>query len=147
MESDTPSTVIFKVGGKSSSGWPVITCTTSVSAGAATYSGSIRVRLTSARPVGGRVPVPLKMTSAIRSPRNMRALCSPSTQLMASDKLDFPHPLGPTTAATPSANSRRVRSAKDLNPSISTFFSLYNLDSSRSVLDVLSSPSHFHFQK
>src|SRR5579859_2347529 len=101
------------------------------------------VRLTSARPVGGRVPVPLKMTSAIRSPRNMRALCSPSTQLMASDKLDLPHPLGPTTAATPSANSRRVRSAKDLNPSISTFFSLYNLDSSRSVPDVLSRPFHF----
>ena len=81
--------------------------------------------------MGGRVPVPLKITSAIRSPRSSRALCSPRTQLMASDKFDFPHPFGPTIPAIPSPISRRVRSAKDLNPSNSSFFSLNNLVSSR----------------
>src|SRR6266567_1908118 len=112
---------------------------TTISAETPVYSGSMRVKLTSAKPVGGRVLVPLKMTSAILSPRSMRALCSPRTQLTESDKLDFPHPFGPTMAATPSANSKRVRSANDLNPSSSTFFSLNNLHSSCSTLDDLSS--------
>src|SRR5271165_2679395 len=94
---------------------------------ASLYSGFTRVILTSAIPVGGRVPVPLKITSAMRSPRSRRALCSPSTQVMASERLDFPQPFGPTTAATPSANSSRERSAKDLKPSNSSFFSLYKL--------------------
>ena len=43
--------------------------------------------LTSAIPVGGRVPVPLKITSDMRSPRRERALCSPSTQVMASEMI------------------------------------------------------------
>src|SRR5271167_467941 len=94
------------------------------SSGASTYSGSTSVMLTSAMLVAGRVPVPLKMTSAMRSPRSIRALCSPSTQLIESDRFDLPHPLGPTMAAVPSPNSRRVRSAKDLKPSSSTRLSL-----------------------
>ena len=85
------------------------------------------VMLTSAMPVGGLVPVPLKMTSAMRSPRRLRALCSPSTQETASERLDLPQPFGPTIAATPSANSSRDRSPKDLKPSNSSFFSLYKL--------------------
>ncbi len=89
------------------------------------YSGSIRVRLTSAMPVAGRALVPLNTTSIMRSPRSDLALCSPSTQLMASDRLDLPQPFGPTIAAMPSANSSRVRSANDLKPRSSTRFSLY----------------------
>ena len=101
------------------------------------YSGSIKVTLASAIPVGGRVPVPLKITSAMRSPRRLRALCSPSTQLMASAKFDFPHPFGPTTATVPSPNSRRVRSANDLKPSSSIFFNLNKLEPSCQRLVVM----------
>ena len=71
--------------------------------------------------------MPLKMTSAIRSPRKLLALCSPRTQETASERLDLPHPFGPTMAATPSANSSRERSPNDLKPSSSSFFSLYKL--------------------
>src|SRR5579875_3850355 len=79
---------------------------------------SARVMLTSAMPVGGRVPVPLKITSAI--------LCSPSTQLTASARLDFPHPLGPSMAAVLPSQVKRVRSAKDLKPSNSISLSFSN---------------------
>ena len=50
--------------------------------------------------------------------------CSPSTQLMASLRLDLPHPLGPTTAAIPPPLKRSsVRSQNDLKPWSSTFLS------------------------
>src|SRR5580658_1224758 len=79
------------------------------------------VSVTSAMPVGLRSRVPLKMTSAIRSPRNDLADCSPSTQLMASLTLDLPHPFGPTIAATPPPGKfMLVRSQNDLNPTMST---------------------------
>src|SRR5258707_1105251 len=90
--------------------------------------GSTRVRETSAIPVGLRSRVPAKITSSMRTPRRLLADCSPSTQEMASAMLDFPHPLGPTTAAMPSpGNFSSVRSQKDLNPRICSFFNLSNV--------------------
>src|SRR5271156_6551481 len=77
--------------------------------------------VTDANPSGLRSRVPAKMTSSILAPRKLLADCSPSTQLMASLRLDFPQPLGPTTAAIPEpANFISVRSKNDLKPCIST---------------------------
>ena len=56
---------------------------------------------TSAMLNGLRESVPLKMTSAISSPRKALADCSPRTQRMASETLDLPQPFGPTMAVTP----------------------------------------------
>src|SRR5437764_14274583 len=67
-------------------------------------------------PSAFRKSVPLKMTSAISPPRNAFADCSPKTHRMASEMFDFPHPFGPTIAATPGTKFRVVLSAKDLNP-------------------------------
>ena len=73
--------------------------------------------VTDAKPSGLRSRVPAKMTSSIRAPRSVLADCSPSTQLMASLRLDFPQPLGPTMAAMPEpGNLISVRSKKDLKP-------------------------------
>src|SRR5579864_2447507 len=78
-------------------------------------------------PVGLRSRVPAKITSSMRTPRRLLADCSPSTQEMESEILDFPHPLGPTTAAMPSpGNLSSVRSQKDLNPRICSFLSFSN---------------------
>ena len=94
-------------------------------AGISRACGSTRTMVTEAMPTGLRALVPAKMTSSIRAPRRVRADCSPKTQLMASLRLDFPHPLGPTMAAMPSPWKRSsVRSQNDLNPWSSTFFSL-----------------------
>jgi hypothetical protein len=61
--------------------------------------------------------VPAKMTSSMRLPRRLLADCSPSTQLMASLRLDLPHPLGPTIAAIPEPwNCISDRSQNDLKP-------------------------------
>jgi hypothetical protein len=84
-------------------------------------SGSIRellskTRVTSARPRPGRVAVPAKMTSSIFAVRSAFGDWVPITQAMASTTFDLPDPFGPTTTVTPGRNSRRVRSAKDLNP-------------------------------
>jgi hypothetical protein len=73
---------------------------------------------TSAMPSAGRDGVPAKITSAMLPPRSDRAPCSPSTQLMASTRLDLPEPLGPTITDTPGMNSSTVLSANDLNPRI-----------------------------
>src|ERR1051325_2904190 len=67
-------------------------------------------------PSGLRKSVPLKITSAISPPRNAFADCSPKTHRMASEIFDFPHPFGPTIAATPGTKLRLVLSAKDLKP-------------------------------
>ena len=70
-----------------------------------------------------RVPsVPLKITSAISPPRKALADCSPSTHRMASEILDFPQPLGPTTAVIPGSKFRIVLSANDLNPTAFRLF-------------------------
>ena len=64
-------------------------------------AGSTMVSVTCAIPSGLRSRVPAKITSSMRAPRRLLALCSPSTQLMASLRLDFPQPFGPTIAAMP----------------------------------------------
>src|ERR687884_552918 len=74
------------------------------------------VRLTSARPSGGRPDVPAKMTSSILPPRRLLAPCSPITQASASTTLDLPEPFGPTMQVTPGSNCRLVAEANDLNP-------------------------------
>src|SRR5277367_69745 len=92
---------------------------------ASASSGSSMVMVTSARPMGGRFTVPLKMQSAMRSARRDLWLCSPSTQLMASTTLDLPHPFGPTMQVVPvPLKVTTVRSQKDLKPTISTLRSL-----------------------
>src|SRR3954470_7906192 len=85
----------------------------------------MRVRATSAMPVGFRSRVPAKITSSMRAPRRVRADCSPNTHEIASETFDFPQPFGPTMAAIPSPwNLSSVRSQNDLKPSIWSFFSL-----------------------
>src|SRR5436305_13246278 len=74
------------------------------------------VRVTSARPSGGRPAVPAKITSSILPPRSALAPCSPSTQAMASTTLDLPEPFGPTTQVIPGSSFSVVAEAKDLNP-------------------------------
>src|ERR1043165_8658335 len=75
-------------------------------------------------PVGLRSRVPAKITSSMRTPRRLLADCSPRTQEMESAMLDFPQPLGPTTAAMPSpGNFSSVRSQKDLKPRTCSFLS------------------------
>src|ERR671918_212747 len=75
---------------------------------------------TSAKPTGLRMSLPLKITSAISSPRSDLADCSPSTQRTASSTLDFPQPFGPTMAVIPSWKLKVVLSANDLKPSRSS---------------------------
>src|SRR5699024_7562235 len=74
------------------------------------------VRLTSARPSGGRPAVPAKMTSSILPPRRVLAPCSPITHAMASTTLDLPEPLGPTMQVMPGSSFIDVAEAKDLKP-------------------------------
>src|SRR3954454_6496444 len=74
------------------------------------------VRLTSARPSGGRPAVPAKMTSSILPPRRLLAPCSPITQDNASTTFDLPDPFGPTTQVIPGSRFSVVADAKDLNP-------------------------------
>src|SRR5438477_2005891 len=77
---------------------------------------SVKVSETSAKLSGLRLSVPLKITSAISPPRSDLADCSPSTQRIASSRLDLPQPFGPTIAVTPSWKLKVVLSAKDLKP-------------------------------
>src|SRR5436309_8788289 len=81
---------------------------------------SVNVSETSANPTGLRVSAPLKMTSAISSPRSDLADCSPSAHFTASSTLDFPQPFGPTIAVTPSWKLKTVLSANDLKPNSSS---------------------------
>src|SRR5688572_22888820 len=71
---------------------------------------------TEAWPTGFREPEPLKMTSAIESPRRCLAEISPITQRTASMMFDLPHPFGPTTPTRLLGNDTEVGSIKDLNP-------------------------------
>ncbi len=73
-------------------------------------------RSTSATPTACRAEEPAKMTSSIAWPRSVLADCSPRTQSTASEMLDLPEPLGPTTTVTPGSSSIALLSAKDLNP-------------------------------
>src|SRR3979490_2750128 len=74
------------------------------------------VRMTSARPRGGRLGVPAKPTSSILPPRSDLAPCSPITQARASTTLDLPEPLGPTMQVMPGSRRIVVAEAKDLKP-------------------------------
>src|SRR5262249_55234935 len=74
------------------------------------------VRVTSARPSGGRKAVPAKTTSSILPPRRLLAPCSPITQAKASTMFDLPDPFGPTTQVIPGSKRSVVAEAKDLNP-------------------------------
>ena len=88
-------------------------------------SGSCSVKVTLAMPAGLRWRVPAKMTSCMRPPRRDLADCSPSTQFTASQILDLPQPLGPTTAASPfPANFKCSRVQNDLKPTRSICLSL-----------------------
>src|SRR5260370_11127786 len=89
---------------------------------ASASSGSSMVIVTSASPRGGRLVVPLKMQSAMRSARSDLWLCSPRTHEMASTTLDLPQPFGPTMQVVPDPlKVTTVRSQNDLKPRISTF--------------------------
>src|SRR6266513_1690115 len=82
---------------------------------ASASSGSSMVMVTSASPNGGRLVVPLKMQSAMRSARSDLWLCSPRTHEMASTTLDLPQPFGPTMQVVPDPlNVTTVRSQNDL---------------------------------
>src|SRR5882762_9299618 len=74
------------------------------------------VRVTSARPSGGRPAVPAKITSSILPPRSALAPCSPNTHMIASTTFDLPDPLGPTTQVIPGSRRSSVTEAKDLKP-------------------------------
>ena len=80
----------------------------------------VKVRVTSAKPMGARFLVPSKMTFSIFAPRSSFALCSPSTQRMASTMLDLPQPFGPSTAVIPCSKLSSALFMKDLKPSISS---------------------------
>jgi hypothetical protein len=71
---------------------------------------------TDAWPTGLRDPEPLKITSAIESPRRCLAEISPITQRTASMMFDLPQPLGPTTPTRLLGNDTAVGSMNDLNP-------------------------------
>src|SRR5262252_187408 len=81
---------------------------------------SVNVSETSANPTGLRVSAPLKITSAISSPRSDLADCSPSAHRTESSTLDFPQPFGPTIAVTPSWKLKTVFAANDLKPNSSS---------------------------
>src|SRR5262245_6420912 len=90
-----------------------------IAAGNAARATSVSFNRTSAVAVGFRASLPLKITSSMRSPRRLLALCSPITQVMASATLLLPHPFGPTMAVTPLSKASSDRSETDLNPLIS----------------------------
>ena len=69
-----------------------------------------------AEPTGLRVLEPLKITSAIDSPRKCLADDSPITQRTASIILDFPQPFGPMIPTRLLGTWIVVGSTNDLNP-------------------------------
>src|SRR4030095_11185622 len=79
----------------------------------------LNLNRTSAVAVGFRASLPLKITSSLRSPRRLLALCSPITHVMASATLLLPQPFGPTIAVTPRSKASSARSENELKPAIS----------------------------
>src|SRR5690348_8721755 len=95
---------------------------------ASANSGSTSVSVTSESPMGGRLAVPLKMQSDMRSARSILWLCSPRTQEIASTTLDLPQPLGPMMQVMPlPLKTILVFSQNDLKPNSSTLRSLSTL--------------------
>ena len=82
---------------------------------------------TEALPTGLRAVEPLKMTSAMESPRRCFGELSPMTQRMASIILDLPQPLGPTMPITFPFTGMVVGSTKDLKPESLIFLRRINL--------------------
>ena len=78
-------------------------------------------------PTGFRDDEPLKITSAIESPRKCLADDSPITQRIASMTLDLPQPLGPTMPTRLLGKYTEVGSTKDLKPA--SFILLRRMDS------------------
>ena len=74
-------------------------------------------------PTGLRAAEPLKMTSAIESPRRCFAEISPMTQRTASMMFDLPQPFGPTTPVRLLGKLMLVGSMKDLKPASLTLVS------------------------
>src|SRR5436190_7964676 len=72
--------------------------------------------VTSATLRAGRAEEPEKITSSISLPRMEEGRVSPITQRIASNRLDFPQPLGPITAVKPGSTKSSVGSTKDLKP-------------------------------
>ena len=72
--------------------------------------------VTSATLRAGRPALPAKITSSISLPRTEVGRVSPITQRRASNRLDLPQPLGPTTAVRPGSMKSSVGSTKDLKP-------------------------------
>src|SRR5271170_6256727 len=64
----------------------------------------------------GLAAEPAKITSSISLPRTEVGRVSPITQRSASNRLDLPQPLGPTTAVSPGSTKSSVGSTKDLKP-------------------------------
>src|SRR5207247_8826460 len=83
---------------------------------------SVNVRETSAKPTGLRVSAPLKITSAISSPRSDLADCSPRAQRTASSTFDFPQPFGHTNAVTPTCKLKTYKLSNVLKPKLSITF-------------------------
>src|SRR5215831_5612470 len=83
------------------------------------FTTPLNLRRTSAAADGLRASLPLLITSSMRSPRRLLALCSPITHVIASATLLLPQPFGPTMAVTPLSNDSSERSENDLNPLIS----------------------------
>ena len=81
--------------------------------------GGSDARKPTAAAVGLRASLPPKITSSMRSPRKLLALCSPSTQVSASTTLLLPQPFGPTMAVTPLSKVNSDLSGKLLKPAIS----------------------------
>ena len=69
------------------------------------WSELSRTSVTSATPTAPLADEPEKMTSSIAWPRSIFALCSPNTQRIASETLDLPEPLGPTTTVRPGSKT------------------------------------------
>ena len=63
-----------------------------------------------------KVSLPEKITSSIAAPRMAFAELAPITHLIASSKLDFPQPLGPTIPVKPGFIMKSVGSTNDLKP-------------------------------
>ena len=97
---------------------PMVTSSASTSS---VWAALSNVSRTCAKPMGLRLRVPPKMTSSILpAARSWRELVSPSTQRTASERLDLPEPLGPTTPVTPVSKLIFTLSGKLLKPWISS---------------------------
>ena len=69
------------------------------------WSELSKTSVTSATPTAPLADEPEKITSSIAWPRSIFALCSPNTQRIASETLDLPEPLGPTTTVRPGSKT------------------------------------------